>query len=126
MNTTATLTPRESQIAELLAWGCTVKDAANTLDISRFTVINITRSIYEKAGVTKVNELSAWWFCTRFNIPTHLSPIGRGVIAGLFLALVVTSEVFAPQTMIRPAQTRTIQCRASRGRRNDNDYTIEL
>ena len=59
MNQEAILTKRESEIAELIAWGATKKDVANRLFISERTVENTARSIYEKTGVTKSNELSA-------------------------------------------------------------------
>ena len=75
------LTKREAEIAELLAWGATKKDVANRLFVSERTVENHTRNIYEKTGVTKINELSAWWFCTTFNISFDLSPLKRSAIA---------------------------------------------
>ena len=77
----AILTKRETEIAELLAWGATKKDVANRLFVSERTVENHTRNIYEKTGVTKINELSAWWFCTTFNISFDLSPLKRSAIA---------------------------------------------
>lgn len=77
INKIATLTKRESQIAELFAWGATKKDVANILIISVRTVENTARKIYEKTGITKVNELSALWFCAKFNISMELSPLTR-------------------------------------------------
>ena len=81
----AILTKRETEIAELLAWGATKKDVANRLFVSERTVENHTRNIYEKTGVTKINELSAWWFCTTFNISFDLSPLKRSAIATFML-----------------------------------------
>ena len=40
------LTKRESEIAELFAWGATKKDVASRLYISERTVENHTRNIY--------------------------------------------------------------------------------
>lgn len=62
MNKDAKLTKRENQIAELIAWGSAKKEIADLLCISVNTVDNTARSIYEKIGVNKSNELSAWWF----------------------------------------------------------------
>ena len=81
MNATAVLTKRETQIAELFAWGAAKKDVAEHLIIAERTVENHARSIYEKTGCSKVNELSAWWFCTRFNISFDLSPLRRAAAA---------------------------------------------
>jgi len=84
MSATATLTKRENEIAEMIAWGATKKEVAMKLHISVRTVENTARSIYEKLGVTKSNELSAWWFCTVFKISSDLSPL-RDKIAALAL-----------------------------------------
>lgn len=75
MNATATLTKRETEIAELIAWGSTKKDVAKRLSISTRTVENIARSIFFKTKVTKSNELSAWWFCKKYRIPITESPL---------------------------------------------------
>lgn len=80
------LTKRESEIAELFAWGASKKDIANRLFISERTVENHTRNIYEKTRCAKVNELSAWWFCTTFHISFDLSPLRRKIISLCLLA----------------------------------------
>lgn len=74
MKEAATLSKRETEIAELIAWGASKKEIANRLSISERTVENHTRMIYSKVGVSKSNELSAWWFCQTYNIPSTESP----------------------------------------------------
>jgi DNA-binding CsgD family transcriptional regulator len=97
---TNNLTKREKQIAELFAWGATKKDVANRLFISENTVQNHAANIFRKIGVTKINELSAWWFCTRYNISFDLSPIKRQVIA-LILLVVAMPSMFSGRNLIR-------------------------
>lgn len=80
MNLLVKLTTRETEIAELFAWGASKKEVANHLNVSERTVENHARNIYEKTGCGKVNELSAWWFCTRFNISFDLSPLKKKVL----------------------------------------------
>ena len=86
----ATLTVREGQVAERIAWGASQKEVADDLGISRYTVDNTLRKIYQKLHIGKINELSAWWFCTTFGISFDLSPLKRAIgavcLAGIFIA----------------------------------------
>ena len=116
------LTKRESEIAELFAWGASKKDIANRLYISERTVENHARNIYVKIGCQKVNELSAWWFCTNFHISFDLSPLTRRAIATCILVLVVFQMTFNSDTIIRAQRTqaRTTRVRSAR-RKNESD-----
>lgn len=113
----ANLTKRESEIAELFAWGASKKDVANRLNISERTVENHARNIYAKIGIQKVNELCAWWFCTTFHISFDLSPLKRNMIAWCFL-MMLTPQVFALDNhqycRASVRTTRTIRARRSR------------
>lgn len=92
MKTIKKLTERESQIAERIAWGASQKEVACDLGISRSTVDNTLRKIYQKLHICKINELSAWWFCTHFNISFDLSPLKRSLVAGFLLCLFIYSD----------------------------------
>lgn len=118
---TATLSKRESQIAEMIAWGGAKKEIACTLFISERTVENTARAIYEKTGVSKSNELSAWWFCTKFGISFSLSPLKRQLVSITFLLLVVANEVLSGNVVVRKTRTRTKTETRSRTRRIDGD-----
>ena len=117
MNETVKLTKRESEIAELFAWGASKKDIANRLFISERTVENHARNIYEKTDCTKVNELSAWWFCVSFRISFDLSPLKRKVIAICLLILIVP-QIFDTSNVIveRTRTTRTTRTCRTRSR----------
>lgn len=122
MNAKANLTPRETEIAELFAWGATKKDVANHLFISERTVENHARSIYEKTGCNKVNELSAWWFCHRFCIPFSLSPILGRTISTIILIVYVSlvyKQVEHPRVR---TSTARVSVRSCRGRRKESNY----
>ncbi|MBO8473522.1 MAG: helix-turn-helix transcriptional regulator [Bacteroidetes bacterium] len=115
------LTRRESEIAELFAWGASKKEVAERLFISERTVENHARKIYEKTGVSKVNELSAWWFCTKFHISFDLSPLKRKIIATMLLVFMIPQFVDFDNAAIR---TRTSTCRTvrvTRSRRKTED-----
>lgn len=123
----ADLTKRESEIAELFAWGASKKDVANRLFISERTVENHARNIYAKVGCQKINELCAWWFCTKFHISFDLSPLKRKVIVGMFLTL-LAPQVFAIDNhefcRIMRASTRTSRTIRARRTRNESDLEI--
>lgn len=130
MNELAELTKRESIIAELFAWGASKKDIANRLFISERTVENHARNIYDKTGCTKVNELSAWWFCTKFHISFDLSPLKRKLIATTFVSLLIPQIFNFDNVAIRVrtrSTYRTVRvARSSRKSENDNatvDFT---
>ena len=125
MNRVAELTKRESEIAELFAWGASKKEIANRLFISERTVENHARNIYEKTGCTKVNELSAWWFCITFHISFDLSPLKRKVLA-LFLLGLIIPQLWSNDNVImaRNARTSTTKICRVRGRRKmDGDLS---
>lgn len=124
MNATATLTKRESEIAELIAWGATKKDVANRLFISERTVENTARSIYEKTGVTKSNELSAWWFCTRFHISFDLSPMKRALTAIILLVILIPREFNSEHETIRTFRSRKTEIRANR--KGSDEYVFDF
>lgn len=125
----AQLTKRESEIAELFAWGASKKDVASRLFISERTVENHTRNIYEKTGCAKVNELSAWWFCTHFHISFDLSPLKRNIIAA-FLLMIVLPQVFQYDNgMMRTFRTKTAKTasvRTARRKGEQDGATAEI
>lgn len=125
MNLNANLTKRERDVAELLAWGASKKEVSVHLFISERTVENHTRNIYDKTGCTKVNELSAWWFCDRYHIPMTLSPLAKKYVVSIFF-VIYSFGVFSgtlDHPRIGTIQTRTIT-RTYRCRRNENNYQI--
>ncbi len=130
MKVNATLTPRETEIAELLAWGAAKKEVADKLNISTRTVENIARNIYGKIGIQKATELCVWWFCTRCGVSFDLSPIKRSIIAAFLLVIFLPYD-FTQQDkdIFRVGRSRTrTEARAVSGRRrNENDGpTIEF
>lgn len=127
MNKNAELTAREKEITELIAWGAAKKEIATHLFISERTVENHVRNIYEKVGCNKVNELSAWWFCTRFNISFSLSPLANRLVSIALLMIFTygeireTSQITRPRTRVRTRTERVMRraCRSSR-----DEYSI--
>lgn len=127
MNRAVELTKRESEIAEMFAWGASKKDIANRLYISERTVENHARNIYDKTGCSKVNELSAWWFCTTFHISFDLSPLKRKMMA-LFLLCLLSPQIVSADNdnVFTRARTRTTRVCRTRARRKSDEFTLDF
>jgi len=119
MNISVKLAPKQERLAELIAWGATYKDAARILKKSIRTIENTMRIVYEKTEVTKSNELSAWFFCTHFNISMDLSPLARKKVASILLLFVIL-QLFNPNEF--NMRTR----RAKRARKSETEYVDYL
>jgi DNA-binding CsgD family transcriptional regulator len=115
----------EQEITELYASGLTKKEIASIRNRSIHTIGNQIKNIFTKTGTRKDTELSAWYFCTRYNIALNLPEYARRFVAGCLLALVGLS-VYNDFSIIRPARTiraaRT--ARATRNKRNDNTFYL--
>lgn len=111
MNINVTLTKRQKQFVEFLAWGASYKEIADFFRVTYRTVDNTLRNAKERIGLNKVAELSAWWFCTNYNISFDLSPIAKKYIASGCLCLFFFGEVAVaantPYTARRTRRART-------------------
>ena len=125
-----TLTKREQQVAELLAWGASKKEVPDLLrklygghEISVHTVENIARNIYAKLHLNKASELSAWYFCECHQVDDSLSPIKRlrQTVLGVVLLVLLTPQVLGlDDPALRPQRIRTTRVeRVIRVRRRD-------
>lgn len=134
MNLTAQLTKRESEVAEYLAWGASKKEVPDLLPvkpgrnpISVRTVEVITKSIYEKLRIQKVNELSVWYFCTHFNISIDLSPIKKQLVTAMLLTVLFVAEVSTNNDFVRPIRARASRTLTRSGKKTKNeDNTYEF
>lgn len=118
------LTPREDEIAELLAWGASKKEVADKLFISARTVENTARNIYNKIGIQKATELCVWWFCKKCGVPTSLDPLKRAFVAVLLLISFAPREIFSyhdDNNMLRATRTRTTRTIRTSRRRGEEE-----
>lgn len=101
MNDITLLSEREAEVAERIAWGQSVKEVADALNISVRTCETHVKNIYSKLHIGKANELAALWFCSKFNISMDLSPVKRKVTAICLLVLFVFYESVSNQDWYR-------------------------
>ena len=78
------LSPRELQIARLLAWGHTQKEIADKLGISPLTVTGHMKNIYRQLDIHKETDLTRWYLFKEYCINDN--PFKK-VIVMLFLVL---------------------------------------
>lgn len=109
----AKLGKRELQVMEYVAWGASQKEIANTLGISSRTVDNTVRKIKIKLGLQKMTELSAYWFCTHFNISFELSPLKRAIGAVALVALIVFNDFISEDTYCCCRRARRVRTEVS-------------
>lgn len=91
MNLSAKLGKRQTEIAEHIGFGYSIKETAHHMGISIDTVKSTLRAIYAKIGIQKATELSKFVFCKRFDIPLSLCEPARRVIAIALLLIYISS-----------------------------------
>lgn len=123
MNTEAILTKRETEIAELLAWGAAKKEVADRLGLSTRTIENTARNIYQKLEIQKATELSVWYFCTKYSISFDLSPLKKTIIAAFLIAILLPYELAGNDIMRTFRSRRAERTEARTPRKRDDDTT---
>ena len=108
MKLNALLSKRETQVAELLAWGASKKEVASKLFVSTRTVENTARNIYTKLGIQKATELCVWWFCTKCGVPVSLDPLKRAFTALILLLVLLPRELTGNGDLFRIGRDRRI------------------
>lgn len=103
----ALLSKRETQVAELLAWGASKKEVASKLFVSTRTVENTARNIYAKLGIQKATELCVWWFCTKCGVPVSLDPLKRAFTAVLLLFGIASKRTDRKRRFVQNRQGQT-------------------
>lgn len=76
-NSVKTLTPREKQVADLLARGLSEKEVAERLNIKYNTVNNHTRSIRNKVGLNKNTEIILLFIADYNDKPFNIQDIRK-------------------------------------------------
>ena len=91
MNFNVKLTRRQTEVAEFVGFGYSVKEAASFLGISYSTIKVTLKAIYSKIGIQKATELAKFVYVRRFGLDAALCEPTRKLIAMFFLCLYVSS-----------------------------------
>ncbi len=101
MNLHAHLSPRETEVAEMMAFTKTKTDAADRLCISEGTLSAHTYRIYDKLEINSKSELVIWWMVVKMQIEKNAIPYFK-LIPVLFISFGILSE----KSMINPRLKR--------------------
>lgn len=110
------LSKRENEVLESIAFGSSIKEVSSRLFIAERTVVTHIQNIYDKVGLRSLNSITAWYFCTRFNLEMDGIPLKNKLYAICFFLVIL------PNTLsLEDKFTRTRQV----GRRNvKREYAI--
>lgn len=95
------LTKQENRVAGLVSVGYSDKEAADVLCVSTRTVVNHKQNIFTKLGISKSTELSAWYWCRKFDVKFDLSEIKKQAIAVFFLTVLLPSSIDFDHNLFR-------------------------
>lgn len=122
MNLRCSLTKRENEIAELLAWGASKKEVADRLSIATRTVENTARNIYAKIGIQKATELCVYWFCAKCGVSPSLDPLKRAFTAIALLLIFLPQALAGHTDLYRTGARATRTSVTARARRTRDDH----
>ena len=117
------LTRRENQILMLNAAGFSVKEIANHICRSEFTVQKIISNVKEKVGLQKATELAALYFCKRFNL--DFEDFKRQALSAVMIVLLFFSEFCMQGKFAKTTQRQCVaKVRLCRGRKREGFNTF--
>jgi len=120
-----TVTRRELQVAELIAWGASDKEVAMELDLSFETVKTHRKNILKKIDGHNSTDLTRWFFQNKCRISFGMNPRQIRHLAVGLLFLVFIGE-YSNHDMIRPVRTTRVSARRSGRRRDESDSTYYM
>ena len=119
------LSKREKEIAELITWGASYKEAACILNLSVETVKEHIKHIKMKLGVNKATEIGAYIFCTEYDVPVHRDRLGRirNIVATITCVFAFILIEYQQINVIRTTTRNVrISAKSRQSRRGKNDY----
>jgi DNA-binding CsgD family transcriptional regulator len=118
-------TPREMQVAELLAWGFTNKEVARQLYISELTVKTHRKHFMEKTGTRNLADITRWYFGETKGYYLGPAPVLRKILALFFLLLALSIEYLHIDAMrVRTFRVRTESLARAKRKKRDKKTLI--
>lgn len=121
------LSEQEFRVAELIAWGASKQEVADTLFVEYTTIDSHIQSIYKKLRINKLNAISAWYFQEAYELPHGDNPRAKKYLTLLFILLLPVGYLASRDNgsdMIRTA--RVARAGRSSGRVKRSECEFEL
>ena len=115
------LTRRENEILEYIAAGLSVKEIADHIGRSEFTVQTIICNIKLKTGLQKATELVAYYFCRKLDL--DFSEFRRQILsAAMVLLMIFASCSMRFEVRLPRHRLAIVSVRVCRGRMREDDF----
>lgn len=101
------LTKQEKKVADLVCIGFSDKEVADVLCVSTRTVVNHKQNIFQKLGVNKSTELTAWYWCTKLNTQFDLKELKKQAIVLIFIGCIIPTIYSFDHSVFRYGRVRT-------------------
>lgn len=126
------LTKKEQEIAELITWGASAKEIALILNRKTNTIARHIKNIKRKLGINKSTEISAYIFCTEYNVPIAYDKIGniKKIISMCVCFFLIGLAEFQQMDCLRirtvkPVSSRTIRTSARKAKKESyEEYSL--
>lgn len=119
------ISKREMQVAELLAWGYSDKEIAEELFISFDTVRTHHRNIYQKLDLRNLSDITRWYFESTGSYNFGLRPAARLAVSLLFLSLTFFIEFYGITSLrARNFKTKTVRETFARKGKTKETYLL--
>jgi len=121
------ISPREYQIAELIAWGASDKEVAMELSITPLTAKTHRRNIEHKIEAKNTADLTRWFFQHKHRVSFGLNPRTiKHIAMSMFLLVTLCEVAKIPVMRIKlKGQNELSQARIKvRNRRNENTLVL--
>lgn len=106
MNLNVKLTRRQTEVAEFVGFGYSVKETASFLGTSYSTIKVTLKTIYAKIGIQKATELAKFVYVRKFGLDIAKCEPAKRLVAAMFLGLYIISMVVVDDaTVVRRSRT---------------------
>lgn len=118
MNLNVKLTRRQTEVAECVGFGYSVKETAFFLGTSYSTIKVTLKTIYAKVGIQKATELAKFVYVRKFGLDVTKCEPAKRLVSAMFLGLYLTSMAIVDDAVVARRARTSRGCRIELVRNN--------